>query len=94
VLRAAQHTTLDIEEETGHACLKGESCSVFAVGRYTGVTLVFNGDDILARIRTEPVRENGVISRIDCSTVVNMLPCQAIDLPYMGWVYEYGNVIR
>jgi hypothetical protein len=51
VYKIAQQQSLDLEDELGQACLNGKSCSVFSRGRDLGLTLSFNGEDVVDKVR-------------------------------------------
>lgn len=51
VYKIAQQQSLDLDDELGQACLNGKSCSVFSRGRDLGLTLSFNDEGVVDKVR-------------------------------------------
>lgn len=51
VYKTAQQQSLDLDDERGQACLNAKSCNVFSRGRDLGLTLSFNDEDVVDKVR-------------------------------------------
>jgi hypothetical protein len=54
----AQSEALILDDDLGQACLKEKTCNVLSNGKYIGVSLVFNAEDVVETIIIEAYRRN------------------------------------
>jgi hypothetical protein len=54
----AQTEDLILDDDLGHACLKENICNVLNDGKYIGVILVFNAEDVVEKFIIEAYRRN------------------------------------